>query len=344
MLELGLVDSPTFTDNEASMGVQLSCPGPEIQQEIRTRIEQVLAPFGITKLNIHWDLKVPIRQLASEDPVPHVRNIVLVMSGKGGVGKSTCAANIAVALGQAGAKVGLLDADIYGPSVPTLFGVHEAPTSEDGKLIRPLEKHGVKLMSIGFLMDDPTQAVVWRGPMLHGALMQFIKDVDWGELDYLVLDLPPGTGDVALTLAQHAKVTGALIVTTPQELALQDVYKAVSMCKKLNLTILGVIENMSHFIDSAGVSHALFGSGGGAKVAAFAGAHLLSKLPIDPEVGQCNDSGVPVVAAKPNSAIAKAYSKLAQDLTVRIARHLFEMGGGQKAPSTDGPRRLRIMR
>jgi ATP-binding protein involved in chromosome partitioning len=167
-------------------------------------------------------LDLPSRDVAPDDPVPAVKAVVLVMSGKGGVGKSTVASNLAVALKRMGAKVGLLDADIYGPSVPTMFGVHGQPAT-DGDKIRPHERHGVKLMSIGFLLDDPKAAVVWRGPMLHGALLQFLKDVDWGELDVLLLDLPPGTGDVALTLAQRVRSTGAVIVTTPQDVALQDV-------------------------------------------------------------------------------------------------------------------------
>src|SRR5687768_956100 len=172
--------------------------------------------------------EVSSRPIADDDPVPGVKNVVLVMSGKGGVGKSTVAANLALAISRMGYRVGLLDADMYGPSVPTMFGITGKPMS-DGSRIRPLERFGIKLMSIGFLLDDPKSAIVWRGPMLHGALVQFLKDVDWGDLDFLLLDLPPGTGDVALTLSQKLQTNGAVIVTTPQEVALMDVYKSVSM-------------------------------------------------------------------------------------------------------------------
>src|SRR5437763_10421174 len=183
------------------------------------------------------------RTIGPEDPVPGVKHVVLVVSGKGGVGKSTTATNLAMALVRRGYKTGLLDADIYGPSIPTMRGVSGRPVSADGKSIEPLERFGLKMMSIGFLLDDPKSAVIWRGPMLHGALQQFLKDVNWGKLDHLLIDLPPGTGDVALTLSQKARATGAVIVTTPQEVALMDVYKSVSMCQKLNIPILGVVEN-----------------------------------------------------------------------------------------------------
>ncbi len=344
MLTLGLLKDITCDEEgRVSMTVRLSAPSTALQTRIRHALKEALSPLGVTSLDLRWDLQVPTRQPSSEDPAPGVRNVVAVMSGKGGVGKSTCAANLAMGLSRAGAKVGLLDADIYGPSVPTLFGVMEHPTSQDGKKITPLERFGVKLMSIGFLMEDPKEAVVWRGPMLHTALMQFVRDVDWGSLDYLVLDLPPGTGDVALSLSQHVTMTGAVIVTTPQEVALQDVYKAVSMCTKLNLPILGVVENMSHFVDSAGVSHHIFGEGGGEKVAAFAQAPLLTKLPLDPKLVEWGDKGVPLAQAQPDSPTAKVFSELAEDLAIRIAVLHFERAGGHKAPPTEGPKRLKVL-
>jgi ATP-binding protein involved in chromosome partitioning len=225
-------------------------------------------------------LDLPSRDVAPDDPVPAVKSVVLVMSGKGGVGKSTVASNLALALKHLGARVGLLDADMYGPSIPTMFGIHGQPQT-DGQKIRPHERHGIKLMSIGFLIDDPKAAVVWRGPMLHGALLQFLKDVDWGELDVLLLDLPPGTGDVALTLAQRVRSTGAVIVTTPQEVALQDVYKSVSMAKKVGIPLLGVVENESYFVcDGCQKRHEPFGAGGGQRVADFAEAPLLAQIPL----------------------------------------------------------------
>ena len=221
------------------------------------------------------------------------------------------ATNVAMALGRAGYRVGLLDADIYGPSIPTMLGVAGPPVSMDGKTIEPLARFGIKLMSIGFLLEDPKAAVIWRGPMLHGALQQFMKDVAWGELDFLLMDLPPGTGDIALTLSQKVKVTGAVVVTTPQAVATDDVYKSVSMCKKVNIPILGVVENMSWFIDSAGVKHELFGKGGGQAVADFSGTPLLGQVPLDPAVREWGDKGTPVVQAAPASEAAKALVQVA---------------------------------
>lgn len=239
------------------------------------------------------------------------------MSGKGGVGKSTVCSNLAMALKRSGYRVGLLDADMYGPSVPTLFGIHGRPRS-DGKRIEPLERFGVKLMSLGFLLDDEKSAVVWRGPMLHAALMQFVRDVNWGELDFLLLDMPPGTGDVALTLSQNIQTTGAVVVTTPQDVAVMDVYKSVSMALKVGIQILGVVENESYFIcDSCSTKHMLFGEGGGQKVAELAQAPLLAQLPIDPTVRQWGDAGVPVVQASPASPIAKAFQQLADAVAKR---------------------------
>jgi ATP-binding protein involved in chromosome partitioning len=255
---------------------------------------------------------LPARAVGPDDPLPKVKHIVLVMSGKGGVGKSSVACNLAMALTRAGWRVGLLDADIYGPSIPTMLGVTGRPMSHDGKTIEPLTRFGLKLMSIGFLLEDPKAAVIWRGPMLHGALQQFMKDVAWGDLDFLVMDLPPGTGDVALTLSQKVKASGAVIVTTPQGVATDDVFKSVSMCRKVNIPILGVVENMSWFIDSAGVRHELFGKGGGQAVAEFAEAPLLGQVPLDPSVREWGDKGTPVVQASPDGEASKAFTAIAE--------------------------------
>ena len=261
---------------------------------------------------------LPGRDPAPDDPVPTAKSIVLVMSGKGGVGKSTVAANLAIALRRMGASVGLLDADMYGPSVPTLFGITGQPQT-DGQKILPLERHGIKLMSIGFLLEDAKAAVVWRGPMLHGALVQFLKDVSWGELDVLLLDLPPGTGDVALTLSQKVRSSGAVIVTTPQEVALQDVYKSVSMAEKVGIPILGVVENESFFIcDGCEKRHELFGSGGGKKIAEFAQAPLLGQIPLEGAVREWGDAGVPIVEAAPGSAAGQAFLAVAESLIAEL--------------------------
>ncbi|AKU94338.1 hypothetical protein AKJ09_01002 [Labilithrix luteola] len=285
------------------------------------------------------------RVISNEDPLPGVKHIILVMSGKGGVGKSTTATNLAMALSRRGFRTGLLDADIYGPSIPTMFGVAGRPVSTDGKTIEPLERFGIKLMSIGFLLEDPKSAVIWRGPMLHGALQQFLKDVNWGDLDFLVLDLPPGTGDVALTLSQRASVTGAVVVTTPQQVATDDVYKAISMCQKVNISVLGIIENMSWFIDTAGVKHELFGTGGGQAVADFAQAPLLGQVPIDQSVREWGDKGTPVVQAAPDGAIATAFMAVADKLLEVVAARADEEEGGpviDRSGGTGGKRRLPV--
>jgi ATP-binding protein involved in chromosome partitioning len=263
-------------------------------------------------------LELPSRDPAPDDPVPTSKAVVLVMSGKGGVGKSTVAANLAIALKRLGATVGLLDADMYGPSVPTLFGIHGQPPT-DGQKIRPLERHGIKLMSIGFLLEDSKAAVVWRGPMLHGALVQFLKDVAWGDLDVLLLDLPPGTGDIALTLSQKVRSSGAVIVTTPQEVALQDVYKSVSMAEKVGIPVLGVVENESYFIcDGCEKRHELFGNGGGQKIADFAHAPLLGQIPLEGAVREWGDAGVPIVEAAPGSSASKAFIEVAERLVEEL--------------------------
>jgi ATP-binding protein involved in chromosome partitioning len=256
------------------------------------------------------------------------------------------ATNVAMALARAGYRIGLLDADIYGPSIPTMLGISGRPVSLDGKTIEPLSRFGIKVMSIGFLLEDPKGAVIWRGPMLHGALQQFMKDVAWGELDFLVMDLPPGTGDVALTLSQRVKVTGAVVVTTPQAVATDDVFKSVSMCKKVNVPILGVVENMSWFNDTAGVRHELFGKGGGAAVAEFAEAPLLGQVPLEPVVREWGDKGTPVVQAAPASEAAKAFVSIAERI-IDLCEASHDEDGGPLIDRSGGPggkKRLPITR
>lgn len=344
LAELGTLGAIGVEGDRATVRVSLSTPAETVKRQVEASLRDAATSLGVQHLEVGWDVRVPTREATSTDPIPEVRNVILVMSGKGGVGKSTCAANLALALRRLGARVGLLDCDIYGPSVPTMLGIHGNPVSKDGKRILPLERFGMKLMSIGFLLEDPKQAIVWRGPMLNGALQQFVSDVDWGALDYLVLDMPPGTGDVALSIAQKVKITGVVMVTTPQEVALADVYKGVSMCQKLNLPILGVIENMSFFVDSAGVKHALFGEGGGQKVADLAKAPLLGQIPIEQQVREWGDLGTPIVQAAPGSAAGQAFSEIAEKLSEMIALSHYERGGGEKAPADKGPKRLKILR
>ena len=343
MVELGLLE--VVSQDPLHLRVGLVSPAPEVKAEVQKRVVDALEAAGELPERgalpeIAWELRVPTRQIQSNDPLPDVRNVILVMSGKGGVGKSTVASNLSLALKRSGYRVGLLDADMYGPSVPTLFGIQGHPTSRDGKHIDPLERFGLKLMSVGFLLEDAHAAVIWRGPMLHGALNQFLGDVAWGPLDFLVLDLPPGTGDIALTLAQKLKVTGVVMVTTPQEVALQDVYKGVSMCKKLNLPILGVVENMSYFVDSAGVRQTIFGEGGGARIATFAEAPLLAQIPIETAVREGGDAGMPIVQGAPESAAAIAFTDLAASVVARV--NATQVEGG--LPRMETPKRLRIVR
>jgi ATP-binding protein involved in chromosome partitioning len=255
---------------------------------------------------------------------PGVKNIILVGAGKGGVGKSTVAINLAVSLAQSGAKVGILDADIYGPSVPILTGLNERPTSADGQRISPLHAHGLSVMSIGFLID-PDQALIWRGPMATGALLQLLRDVDWGELDYLVLDLPPGTGDIPLTLAQNVKAAGVVLVSTPQDVALADVIRAKLMFDKVNIPILGLVENMSAFIcPHCQHETAIFDKGGAKQAAEKMGIRFLGEVPIDLAIRQGGDAGVPVCAGAPDSPQAKAFAAVAGNVAGAVSQQVMK--------------------
>ncbi|MCS7269570.1 MAG: Mrp/NBP35 family ATP-binding protein [Gemmataceae bacterium] len=239
-----------------------------------------------------------------------VRHCLAVASGKGGVGKSTVAANLAMALHHSGLRVGLLDADIYGPSVPLMFGLN---TVDPQRTPLPLEKYGLRLMSMGFLVS-PEQAVIWRGPKVAQAVQAFLAQIDWGELDVLVIDLPPGTGDAQLTLSQSAPLTGAVIVTTPGEVSLIDARKGVKMFREVRVPILGIIENMSYFVDDTGKRTSIFGTGGGLKLALETGVPFLGELPIDPRVSECVDGGEPIVRRYPDSPVAQAYATIAQTI------------------------------
>ncbi len=249
--------------------------------------------------------------------LPEVRNVVAVASGKGGVGKSTVATNLALALAKAGQRTGLLDADIYGPSVPIMMGIQGVIDQHTTPL--PLERHGLRLMSIGFLVP-PEQAVIWRGPMVDRALRQFLGDINWGPLDYLVIDLPPGTGDAQLTMTQHAPLTGAIIVTTPQDVSLIDARKGLEMFRQVRVPVLGIVENMSYFVGEDGKRYDIFRHGGGKKLAQEAGVPLLGEIPIDPRVAECGDQGEPIVVRYPDSSVARAYRDLAATVQAELAR------------------------
>ncbi len=285
---------------------------------------------GPSRVSVTW--KVGRHDVQGNlQPLPGIANVVAVASGKGGVGKSTTAVNLALALALDGARVGLLDADIYGPSQPRMMGLQgERPVSADGKRIEPLEAHGVKVMSIGFLIEEE-QPMVWRGPMVTQALTQLLSDTNWGELDYLVVDMPPGTGDIQLTLAQRVPVSGAVVVTTPQDIALLDARKGLRMFQKVNVPVLGVVENMStHVCSKCGHEEPIFGSGGGSRMADQYGVSLLASLPLDIRIRAQTDGGRPTVVADPDGPLGQAYLEMARRTAARLSVAASARGAGPR--------------
>jgi ATP-binding protein involved in chromosome partitioning len=346
LVDLGMVGEVAVDEDAVTVLLHLPVPGAGYRSRIEETVVAALRGAGARTVDINTQLDVPARTASDDDPCPAVKNIVLVMSGKGGVGKSTVATNLTLALRRHGAQVGLLDADMYGPSIPTMLGVSGQPVAHEGQGFAPLERFGVKLMSIGFLLEDSRSAVVWRGPMLQNALLQFLRDIAWGALDYLVVDMPPGTGDIALTISQKIASTGAIMVTTPQEVALQDVYKSVSMAKKVGIPLLGVVENESYFLcDGCGKRHNVFGSGGGQKVAEFAEAPLLGQIPIELSIREWGDAGTPIVEALPDTEVARSFMAVAEQLAVNVAAHNLSHTGRLQIDRSGGvQRRLPIFR
>ena len=307
---------------QVTVQVVLGYPARSVLTRVREQIEAALRPaLGATPLTVDVSCKISAHAVqGGVKLISGVRNIVAVASGKGGVGKSTVAVNLALALSAEGANVGLLDADIYGPSQPLMLGLQgQRPQSPDGKSIEPMEAHGIQAMSIGFLID-PEQPMVWRGPMVTQALEQLLRDTRWRDLDYLIVDMPPGTGDVQLTLAQKVPVTGAVIVTTPQDIALLDARKGLKMFEKVNIPILGIVENMAvHVCSNCGHTEHVFGSGGGAKMAADYEVDVLGSLPLDLRIREQADSGHPTVASDPDSKAAEIYREIGRKVAVKIA-------------------------
>jgi ATP-binding protein involved in chromosome partitioning len=300
--------------------LMLTTPACPLKDRIRHDVEAAVRPLGLTSVEIEWDAQVAASRGPDESKAPGIRNVIAVASGKGGVGKSTVAVNLAVALHLEGARVGLMDVDIYGPSIPLMTGTEGMkPGLRDGRLV-PVEAHGLKLLSMGYLVPAG-QAVVWRGPMLHKAITQFFEDCEWGEIDYLVVDLPPGTGDVQLSLSQVFPLTGAVMVTTPQQVALVDVVKGANMFERVNVPLLGVIENMSYFIcPCCGTRSEIFSHGGGRAAAKEHGWPFLGEIPIDPSVRIGGDEGTPVVVSHPDSAVAKAFREAARALAGKVSQ------------------------
>jgi ATP-binding protein involved in chromosome partitioning len=297
-----------------------ACPlKGQIEDDCRRAVS---ALHGVSEVHIDTTSRVrkPKDPSADRKALPGVAHVLAIGSGKGGVGKSTVAANLAIALAQTGATVGLLDGDIYGPNLPRMLGVNRQPYTKDGRII-PVEAHGVRFMSMGLLVDQG-EAVVWRGPMLHSAIKSFLHDVDWDGCDYLIVDLPPGTGDVQLSLIQQTVVTGAVVVTTPSTVAIEDAVKAIAMFNKLSVPVLGVIENMSWFsCPSCHERHDIFGHGTGQERALAMGLPFLGAIPLHPEVRTGGDTGAPVVASRPDSAYAQELRRIAGALAQRVSIH-----------------------
>src|SRR5574340_641854 len=304
-----------------SVDIQLAYPAQSQLATIKQQVEDKLKAIdGVTSATANVSFKIVSHSVQrGVKLIPNVKNIIAVASGKGGVGKSTTAVNLALALSAEGARVGMLDADIYGPSQPTMLGITGRPDSTDGQSMEPLVGHGIQAMSIGFLVDVE-QPMVWRGPMVTQALEQLLNDTKWKDLDYLVVDLPPGTGDIQLTLAQRVPVTGAVIVTTPQDIALIDARKGLKMFEKVGIPILGIVENMSlHTCSNCGHEERIFGTGGGEKMCQDYEVEFLGSLPLDIRIREETDSGNPTVAAEPDSRISMIYREIARRVAIRVA-------------------------
>jgi ATP-binding protein involved in chromosome partitioning len=312
-----------------SLDIELGYPAKSQIEPLRAAVTAALSALpGVGQVSANVSVKIVAH--AAQGGVkllPNVRNIIAVASGKGGVGKSTTAANLALALAAEGAYVGLLDADIYGPSQPMMLGVSGKPDSKDGKTMEPLQAHGLQIASIGFMID-PDQPMVWRGPMVTQALQQLLELTNWRDLDYLVVDMPPGTGDIQLTLSQKVPVTGAVIVTTPQDIALLDARKGLKMFEKVGIPILGIVENMSvHVCSQCGHAEAIFGEGGGAKMCADFGVPFLGALPLTMSIREQADSGRPTVVADPEGPVAQIYQQIARKLAVAVADKAKDLSG-----------------
>ena len=321
IVELGFIKNLVVEGGRVAFDIELTTPACPVKEEFqRSAQERVAALEGVSQVEVRMTADTRGRAPQPDAEVlPGVRNTVAVASGKGGVGKSTVAINLALALAESGSRVGVMDADVYGPSLPLLTGVHGRPRAEERR-IHPHEAAGLKLMSMGFFLDDDSP-VIWRGPMVHGLVRQFLTDVEWGELDYLVIDMPPGTGDAALTLTQMAPLSGALIVTTANDLSLIDARKGLAMFQKVNVPVLGIVENMSYFTppDLPDRRYHLFGKGGGERTAQELGVDFLGEVPIDPRIVEGGDKGRPIVLDAPDSEAARVFRELAGGVARKLA-------------------------
>ncbi len=322
LVSLNMVKEIKIDGTKIVAEVELTTPACPLKDVIKNDCIAAIKKDIPEATEVEIDLTANVSGQSKNEILPGVKNTIAVASGKGGVGKSTVAANLAIALAKEGAKVGIIDADIYGPSMPLMFGVNNVnglQQDPETKKLAPLESYGIKLISIGFMIDDDNP-VIWRGPMASGALKQFMTDVNWGELDYLIYDLPPGTGDIQLTLVQTIPLTGAVIVTTPQEVSLIDAKKGLKMFERVNVPVFGIIENMSYFIaPDTGNKYDIFGSGGGEKLATELNSKLLGQIPIDPRIREGGDNGKPIVEALPDSDNAKIIIEIAKNLAAQIS-------------------------
>ena len=324
IVSFGLVKSVQIDNGEVKVQIALATNDPNIPAAIKNDAERALLGIeGVRSAKVLIDIHAPPGGAGTgmgAMRIPGVRHVIAVASGKGGVGKSTVAANLAVALEQTGARVGLCDCDIYGPSISLMFGTRERPMATEENKIIPIEQYGLRLMSMGFLLDDTSPAIL-RGPMVTRYTQQFLRQVEWGELDYLVLDLPPGTGDIQLTIVQTVALSGAIIVTTPQEVALIDARKAATMFDKVNVPVLGLIENMSHFVSpSDGKRYDIFGAGGGEREAKRLRVPLLGQIPIDIATREAGDRGIPIVGEDRRSPVTAEFKKIAEHLRKMLAQ------------------------
>jgi len=322
IVSFGLVKNVAAANGAASIELELTTHNPEIATQLKASVEATATSVdGIERAMVQIKMppagQAPASAGAQANRMPGINKVVAVASGKGGVGKSTCAVNLACALAQEGGEIGLLDCDIYGPSVPLMMGVNERPMVSSEEKLVPLMNHGVKLMSMGFLLDGD-QPVIWRGPMIMKTIQQFVMQVDWGALDFLLVDLPPGTGDAQLSLCQTVPLDGGVIVTTPQEASLGVVRKGIAMFEKVNVPILGIVENMSYFTAPGGERVEIFGHGGGPSEAARQGTSFLGEIPIFTEIREGGDAGLPIVVKDPEGAPAKAFREIAAALQEKV--------------------------
>jgi ATP-binding protein involved in chromosome partitioning len=324
IVSFGLIREISAANGAVSIMMQLTTANPDAARQIKEESERVLQALPGVKL-VHVDVKQPAAgqtgatgALANQNRIPGVKRVIAIASGKGGVGKSTCSANLACALKHLGARVGLLDCDIYGPSIPLMMGVYERPTISAGERLVPPVNHSVKVMSIGLLLEND-QPVIWRGPMISKTIQQFLFAVDWGDLDFLLVDLPPGTGDAQLSLCQAVPLDGGVIVTTPQEASLGVVRKGISMFRKVNVPLLGLVENMSYFTAPGGERVEIFGHGGGRAEAARQSIPFLGEVPIFTEIREAGDRGVPVVVSAPQKPAGQAFIHIAEALRKSLA-------------------------